>query len=281
MRKRIMFAVCLVCFLSFSVQPSFADRAHELAKKAAKVEAETCEDVQTSEDCHSTYPAGCSDSENPHYDAYLNFFKNQVPSPQLQPTQFLVQDDFESLDKNTPETLKKGNHAVHAEELAELREGNIVALIGYLYYAQVTTSPETTNCRLKGRGNSDYHIGIGFDSAVAKKILNREPVDKDELNQSSIIVEMTPHYRAKYHPKWTIARVKDATGRQVKVMGQLMIDNEHANPRQNCGSPEADKGTCWRASAWEIHPVTQFYVCKTEIPCTKDSPDWKKIDDGP
>jgi len=41
-----------------------------------------CEEVQDFEDCHSRYPAGCTQgSGKPNYDAYLNVLKNQLTAP--------------------------------------------------------------------------------------------------------------------------------------------------------------------------------------------------------
>jgi len=258
--------------------PTPTDRAHDLAKSASKVEAETCEDVSNAQDCHDNYPTGCTTSENPNYDAYLNFLKNQTPAPDPRPVSVLTGEDFKTLEEKVPKTLTKRNHAKHAEQLADLGEGNIFAVVGYLYYAQ-QTGPESCNCKLSGPKNTDFHIGIGFDRDLAGRLRGDETVDKSELEQASYIVEMTPHYRAEFHPKWTVTRLKKVVGEQVKVVGQLMIDNEHAVPSQDCGRPNADHDKCWTASVWEIHPVTQFYVCKSESPCTADSNQWERIDD--
>jgi hypothetical protein len=58
-------------------------------------------------------------------------------------------------------------------------------------------------------------------------------------------------------------------GRQVKVVGQLLVDNEHNRDSDNCARSGADKTKCWRASIWELHPVTNFLVCSTDS-CAKD-----------
>ena len=161
-------------------------------------------------------------------------------------------------------------------------EGEIYALIGFLYRARQLDNPETTNCQLTGAENTDFHIDIGFDKTFARKIRNNEQLTTDEttaLKQTSIVVEMTPHYRAQHQPRWTLTQVKKALGKQVKVIGQLIIDNEHADPSQNCGSPDANEADCDRGSAWELHPVTQFFVCSTSTPCSRNSPNWVKLAD--
>jgi hypothetical protein len=87
---------------------------------------------------------------------------------------------------------------------------------------------------------------------------------------------MTPHYREHFKPEWVFKSVAALIGRQVKVTGQLLFDNEHSIPSQNCGLPGANLATCWRASAWELHPVTQFLVCPTDQ-CPVDGSNWVGI----
>jgi hypothetical protein len=92
---------------------------------------------------------------------------------------------------------------------------------------------------------------------------------------------MTPHYRAKYHPQWTDTLLKSIYGRQVKVVGQLLLDNDHAKASDICSSPPAatDDKKCWRASPWELHPVTEFYVCPNAS-CEVDGSDWVALDEA-
>jgi hypothetical protein len=68
----------------------------------------------------------------------------------------------------------------------------------------------------------------------------------------------------------------------VKVVGQLMVDNVHFNKNDDCHFSPSQPG-CWRSTVWEIHPITQFYVCKASGGCTGSSPssDWIKLDDMP
>jgi len=270
--------------LALAATPALADRAHDLAQKAREIQPQRCKNIRTSKTCHANYSAGCSQGSNPSYDAYLNFLKNQVSEPELsaQVVRVLRAQEFEALEGRTPDALSARNHADHAEALADLGEGNIPAVIGYLYYAKVSPdvgakTGETSNCQLIGEKNSDYHIGIGFDPDLAQKLRQGVKVGRKLLQQTSVIVEMTPHYRARYQPSWSIQRVGKAVGRQVKVIGQLMLDNEHAIPAQNCGHPRANQRTCWRKSAWEIHPVIQFSVCAAETPCSADSTDWRPL----
>ena len=130
----------------------------------------------------------------------------------------------------------------------------------------------------------DYHIHIGFDSETAKRLRGGwQPSDdeKHRLQQESAIVEMTPHYRIWHQPNWSIELVTGVIGRQVKIVGQLLADNEHAKAKDSCAHPNADKNKCWRMSIWELHPVTEFYVCGPgeDSTCAPTSPNWVKLKD--
>ena len=271
--------------LTFTVSPVLADRAHDLAAQAGTLQPTKCKDVPDFKACHAKYPAGCGKTAKSNYDSYLNFLKNQVPDPALALNRIFSElKDFQSLDEATPPGLKRSNHAEHAETLADQGEGNIFGVIGYLY-AVTREHEESTNCYLDDGVNTDFHIWIGFDEEVATKLRGGwkpKGAALREIKQEGVIVEMTPHYRAQHHPKWTLTRVRAQVGRQVKVIGQLMNDNEHLIPTQNCAHPDADFDKCWRGSAWELHPVIQFYVCPSPgTPCSEDSPSWKKLDDLP
>ncbi len=264
--------------LVLAVSVGWADRAQDLANLAAQVQRERCQSVTTLSDCHDGFPTGCSNAQNPAYDAYLNFLKNQMLSPSVAPGPFLDQTGFAAKELAIPAGLRSRNHGDHAQALAGLGEGNIHGVIGFLYYAQVTRSPETANCQLTGTRNSDFHIGIGFDAGVAQRLRAGEAIAKRDLERTSIIAEMTPHYRRRHRRDWTISLLRLNAGRQVKVIGQLMLDNEHLEPAENCGRPNADLQTCFRLSGWEIHPVSEFFVCQGGNACAQDSSDWVRID---
>ena len=177
----------------------------------------------------------------------------------------------------------RSNHADHREALARIGEGQLFGVVGYLYYVK-KTGPESSNCQLASDdaegSNVDFHIGVGFDADVAALLRARKKVpDAKVLTQQSVIVEMTPHYRFTYAAdRWTLENLRAVIGRQVRVVGQLVVDNEHNLGSQNCAmaTTSGQRETCWRASVWELHPVTQFLVCGTEK-CTESSPDWQEL----
>jgi hypothetical protein len=284
--------IALVSFLLGVPTLLLADRAHDLAKLAAAQKANTgCKPAALdTQSCHTTFPTGCTDSAH-KYDAYLNFLKNQVPGAALPSTSVLAGTDFQALEGKIPSGLGVGNHAKSAPALANLGEGNIVTVFAYLYFVEDTgkgasgkpSTGETTNCKLQLPDSYDFHIGLGFDAALAKQILKKKPQPVQgkptATDKTSVVAEMTPHTR---EPKWTFARVNSLQGQQVKVVGQLMIDNTHLNVKDDCGFPSAT-ATCWRSTVWEVHPVTQFLVCNLKAGCDKNSPDsaWTSLADVP
>jgi hypothetical protein len=287
-RSQIRSASLFLLLVSVPVQAQ-TDRAHDLASHASSQTAVKCEDVTALADCHPAMPTGCTNSAHPRYDAYLNFLKNQQPDRSLAPTRSLDINDFISLEDKVPADIGRTHHAQFADQLADLGEGNIHSLVGYLYFVENTAITshhrgETCNCQLRSNDSFDFHLGIGFDPTLAKEIRTNPPVHDPrtpgQAEQTSIVAEMTPHTR---NPKWTIVRLNRQRGKQVKVVGQLMLDNTHANPNDDCEFSDEAEGNCWRATVWEIHPVTQFFVCKAGTTCRADSPDsdWVRLEDLP
>jgi hypothetical protein len=253
-----------------------------------EVTAAVCDDVLDFQDCHTRFPTGCSSAGR--YDAYLNLLKNQLIPPPAGITgiEFLTREKFQYLDSNTPKGLGRSNHADFKDQLAQLGEGQVFGIVGYLYYA-IKTGAESSNCQLTSNDeegtNVDYHIGIGFDPpdpALAQLLRAQKKLSRDQhrsLQQSSVIVEMTPHYRFLYGgPGWTIDSLQNVLGRPVRVVGQLLNDNEHNLAAQNCAlaTTPQEKLSCWRASTWELHPVTRFEVCE-RASCDQNSTDWMEL----
>ncbi len=290
---RLTGLICLTCVV-LVVPPylSSQDRAHDLASQAASQHPASCPGSgMTLQQCHDKFPDGCSAAAPPHYDAYLDFLKDQDPGPTLASTKDLTAADFPKLESKLPKTLKVSNHAKLANRLAPLGEGNIYTLIAYLYFAEDTSKgtatvksfSETSNCRLTDPNTFDYHLGLGFDPALAASARSTHPKQGDaaftKLEKQSVVAEMTPYTR---HAKWTFDRVDALQGQQVKVVGQLMVDNFHFDKKGDCHFPAA-LASCWRSTVWEIHPITQFYVCSASGGCTVSSPasDWTNLDDMP
>ncbi len=106
---------------------------------------------------------------------------------------------------------------------------------------------ETSNCLAVGRQWRDTHIELVLD-----------PMDGTSL---PVIVEVTPRWRAMMAAKgihWSSATLhKSIVGRWVRVTGWLMFDSEHAAAAENTAPGRARD---WRATAWEVHPITAMEV---------------------
>ena len=285
-----MKTISLTCLLLVIPGSLFADRAHDLASVASTQKAATgCDPSSlTTETCHTQFPTGCTGAQSVSYDPYLNFLKNHTPGAGLASTAVLGQTDFQSKEGQIPAELRKRNHGQLASQFAPLGEGNIVTVFAYLYFVEDTRgsgnhpSPgESCNCKLTLVGSYDFHIGLGFDKSLAAQIQQKKVKHSQAsaLEKTSVVAEMTPHTRP---TKWTLARVSSLLGQQVKVVGQLMADNEHFNAKDDCGFSGA-KPKCWRSTIWEIHPVTQFLVCNVSLGCDANSPDsaWTSLDNVP
>lgn len=83
----------------------------------------------------------------------------------------------------------------------------------------------------------------------------------DALPSQRLIVEVTPPMRdlaARQGRDWSTATLRrQLTGRRVRIEGWLLFDDEHERESENTrpGDPAN-----WRATAWEIHPVTAIAV---------------------
>ncbi len=133
--------------------------------------------------------------------------------------------------------LKPGN------DIDRWHTNKAAQVTGYVYNVK-PGGVESCNCEAKDKLYRDTHIEL---------VLNP---DKTAENQR-IIVEITPRIRALMKDKgidWTTKSLRQKyLGRWIKVQGWLLFDEEHQRQAENTnpGNPKD-----WRATAWEIHPVT-------------------------
>jgi hypothetical protein len=108
---------------------------------------------------------------------------------------------------------------------------------------------ETVNCGETDSLYRDTHIDVVLDPQDQRKVVR-------------VIVEVTPRWRAFMSTQgehWTTGALEDAIeGRWVRFTGWLFWDFEHADEAAHT-NPQGDN--VWRATAWEIHPVTDIRVC--------------------
>lgn len=109
-------------------------------------------------------------------------------------------------------------------------------------------SVESVNCHAKDSADRDTHIELILDP-----LQNSGP--------DRVIVEVTPRLRAEKAGQgedWsTRALRRDLLGRWVRVTGWLMFDTQHAHQSANTAPGRPNN---WRATAWELHPVTAIQV---------------------
>ena len=105
---------------------------------------------------------------------------------------------------------------------------------------------ETVNCKATDPLYRDTHIEIA-----------------DHLGAPSterVIVEVTPRWRAAMQAAavdWTTAGLHSLIGKRVRFRGWALFDVEHRGQAANTAPGNASD---WRATVWELHPVTSFTV---------------------
>jgi hypothetical protein len=162
----------------------------------------------------------------------LNILKNRVIPPRDQ-------------DFDTSVTLSAFLQPGDDEERWDEAKGGV--LVGLVYDAKVG-GIETTNCKATDAADRDTHIELVLSQA------RDGPTER-------VIVEVTPRWRDKMQSQgvdWSTAALKEKLkGKWVRVKGWLLFDQEHVNQAENT-NPGNDRN--WRATVWEIHPITQIDV---------------------
>jgi hypothetical protein len=106
---------------------------------------------------------------------------------------------------------------------------------------------ESTNCLAQNLADRDTHIEIVRsieDSSLTRRL----------------IVEVTPRLRAMALARgldWSTEALLALKGHRVKIRGWMLFDFEHVDESENTAPGKRDN---WRATAWEIHPVTDITV---------------------
>ena len=140
--------------------------------------------------------------------------------------------------------MEKGNDEERFDE-------NKAAVIEGYIFDVTNTGEETCNCNATEEKYQDVHIVI-----VEKKSYTK--------SKYHVIVEITPRLRNKVFEKLGVENNKELRkkliGMKVKVTGWLLFDEEHRLESFNI-DPKDNKGRKnWRATCWEIHPITNIEV---------------------
>ena len=161
----------------------------------------------------------------------LNRLKNRVATP-------LAQDIDPAV---TLEAL-----LAPGDDRGRWSEGRAATIVGYVRDVKVG-GVETVNCFAKTPDHRDTHIELVTDSETAGAL--------------PLIVEVTPWWRrhaASGGVSWSTDSLRASLrGRWVRVTGWLLFDTEHERQAENTAPGRIGN---WRATAWELHPVTAIAV---------------------
>jgi hypothetical protein len=108
---------------------------------------------------------------------------------------------------------------------------------------------EAANCYSLWRRDTHIHVAARADAPPREQF----------------VVEVTPRLRewaAGRGEDWTTPALRRAlVGRWCRFEGWLLFDREHADASENT---RAEGEGVWRATAWELHPVTKIEVMNDE-----------------
>jgi hypothetical protein len=130
-------------------------------------------------------------------------------------------------------------------DLTRFNSNQGASFVGYVAHVKPGEPKETCNC---ARADiADIHIDV-----VANK------ADKD-TSSKYMIVEISPRWQGTGSGKLgDLASVKKALeGHWVEFTGWMMFDYIH---KSNAKNTNPTGHAIWRATAWEVHPVTSFKV---------------------
>jgi hypothetical protein len=130
------------------------------------------------------------------------------------------------------------------DDRARWSESRAGAIEGYVIDVQAG-SIEAANCFSLTRRDVHIHVALKPDAPP----------------RESVVVEVTPRSadaaRARGEDWLLDALRRELIGRRCRFEGWLMFDRDHADESENNapGNP-----VNWRATAWELHPVTRIEV---------------------
>jgi len=139
------------------------------------------------------------------------------------------------------------NQLISSDNEDQFSIDKAVILTGYVFNVKMG-GVETCNCKTKDEFFRDTHIEL-------------TPDDEHTGPEYRIIVEVTPRIRAIMAAKnidWSTETLKfELKGHKIKVAGWLFYDEEHKS-QSSATNPTGERN--WRASCWEIHPITYIKV---------------------
>jgi len=107
---------------------------------------------------------------------------------------------------------------------------------------------ETCNCGKTDPVHTDAHVELVLHAT-------------DTAMTQSVVVEVTPRLRAIVEANgtdWSTTNLRTQFRHKwAKVRGWMTFDSQHGNAAENTNPGGANN---WRATAWEIHPVTDIQI---------------------
>jgi hypothetical protein len=144
---------------------------------------------------------------------------------------------------------KKANN--DAGKFVTISEGQTAEIDGYIAYVK-PGGVESCNCKSQDPQYMDTHIYVSATPQHANQ------TDK----KFCLIVEVTPRVRIEqvqmghdWATSTLISTLKPGT--HVRISGYLFDDQEH---RPNSVADSPSNANLWRASCWELHPVTDIQI---------------------
>ncbi|HEX8087944.1 MAG TPA: hypothetical protein VF762_03780 [Blastocatellia bacterium] len=132
------------------------------------------------------------------------------------------------------------------EDRARWAASRAAAVQGYVVAVR-EGSVESTNCYSPMQRDTHIELALRPDAPARERV----------------ILEVTPRMRGRAKGQgrdWsTAALAGELVGHWCRFEGWLLFDSGHADEAENTAPGRADN---WRATAWEVHPVTYLEVVK-------------------
>jgi hypothetical protein len=163
----------------------------------------------------------------------LNQLKNRATAP--------VARDIDS-------GVTLGSLLAAGDDRGRWSERRAATIVGYVRDVKVG-GVETVNCFAKTPDHRDTHIEL--------------VTGPEDAGQLPLIVEVTPWWRRhaareRGGADWSTDSLRALLqGHWVRVTGWLLFDTEHRREAENTAPGRVGN---WRATAWELHPVTGVEV---------------------
>jgi|GEM_PF-563599 len=154
---------------------------------------------------------------------------------------------FDIPDPSKVKTIKIEELIAKNADKKKFKPGDAVEVTAYVYDVK-PGGVESCNCGTKAANFKDTHIEL-------------TPDDQRTSAEYRMVVEVTPRLRMIMDDQgtdWSTANLKkEILGHTVTIQGWLFYDEIH-EPQSFSTNPDGSAN--WRASCWEIHPITSIEV---------------------